>query len=86
MALLCLSFCLQWLTSQLGLAFAGPVSDWHGLRVGYLAGGVLCGVTGLIGFFIPVIAGIEDNNQRFLSHPQALDRDLAGATAAQLVE
>jgi len=77
---------LLWLTSPLGLAFAGPVSDWLGLRVWYLAAGILCTVTGLIGFFIPVIAGIEDNNRRFVAHPQALDSGLAGAAPGQLTE
>jgi DHA3 family macrolide efflux protein-like MFS transporter len=49
------------LTSPLGLAVAGPVSDWLGLRVWYLTAGVLCGVIGLAGCFIPAIVGIEHN-------------------------
>ena len=50
------------LTSPFGLAVAGPVSDWLGLQVWYLAAGVLCGVIGLCGFFIPAIVDIEENH------------------------
>jgi DHA3 family macrolide efflux protein-like MFS transporter len=50
------------LTSPFGLAVAGPVSDWLGLTVWYLAAGVLCGATGVAGFFIPAIVGIEHNH------------------------
>jgi DHA3 family macrolide efflux protein-like MFS transporter len=50
------------LTSPFGLAVAGPVSDWLGLSVWYLTAGVLCGTTGLAGFFIPAIGGIEHNH------------------------
>jgi DHA3 family macrolide efflux protein-like MFS transporter len=77
---------LLWLTSPLGLAFAGPVGDWLGLQVWYLAAGILCAVTGLIGFGIPVIAGIEDNNKRAMPDAQASDPGLACAAPAQPVE
>ena len=50
------------LTSPLGLAVAGPVSDWLGLKVWYLTAGVLCGTAGLVGFFVPAIANIERNH------------------------
>jgi DHA3 family macrolide efflux protein-like MFS transporter len=50
------------LTSPLGLAVAGPVSDWLGLQVWYLAAGVLCSLIGLSGFVIPVMARIEENH------------------------
>jgi DHA3 family macrolide efflux protein-like MFS transporter len=52
------------LTSPLGLAIAGPVSDWLGLKVWYLAAGVLCGAAGLVGFLVPAIANIERNHNR----------------------
>ena len=52
---------LLWITSPFGLAVAGPVSDWLGLQVWYMTAGVLCGVTGLAGFFIPAIVSIEEN-------------------------
>ena len=50
------------ITSPFGLAVAGPVSDWLGLQVWYVTAGVMCGVTGLIGFFVPAIVNIEENN------------------------
>jgi DHA3 family macrolide efflux protein-like MFS transporter len=50
------------LTSPFGLAIAGPVSDWLGLQVWYLVAGVLCGVIGLCGFFVPAIVNIEENH------------------------
>jgi DHA3 family macrolide efflux protein-like MFS transporter len=50
------------LTSPLGLAIAGPVSDWLGLQVWYLATGVLCSLVGLSGFLIPALAKIEENH------------------------
>jgi MFS family permease len=50
------------LTGPISLAFAGPVSDWVGLQVWYVAAGVLCGVSGVLGFFIPAIMNIEENN------------------------
>jgi DHA3 family macrolide efflux protein-like MFS transporter len=55
---------LLWMTSPFGLAVAGPVSDWLGLQVWYITAGVLCGVTGLAGFFIPAIVSIEENANR----------------------
>ena len=52
---------LLWITSPFSLAVAGPVSDWLGLQVWYITAGVLCGVIGLAGFFIPAIVNIEEN-------------------------
>jgi DHA3 family macrolide efflux protein-like MFS transporter len=49
------------IVSPLGLAVAGPVSDWLGLQVWYITAGVLCGVTGLAIFFVPAIVNIEEN-------------------------
>ena len=44
------------LTGPISLAFAGPVSDWLGLQVWYVAAG------GVLGFLIPAIVNIEENN------------------------
>jgi len=65
---------LLWMTSPFSLAVAGPVSDWVGLRVWYVTAGVMCVATGLVGFFVPAIVNIEENN-----------RSGAGAKAKQLV-
>lgn len=59
---------LVWLTSPFSLAVAGPVSDWFGLQVWYMVAGVLCGAMGLVGFFVPAIVNIEQNNN---GHPVA---------------
>jgi DHA3 family macrolide efflux protein-like MFS transporter len=50
------------LTSPVGLAVAGPVSDWLGLRVWYLAAGLLAAMGGMAGFFIPALVHVEDNH------------------------
>jgi DHA3 family macrolide efflux protein-like MFS transporter len=50
------------LTGPISLAFAGPVSDWLGLQVWYVVAGVLGGILGVLGFFIPAIVNIEENN------------------------
>jgi len=50
------------ITSPFSLAVAGPVSDWLGLQVWYLTAGVMCVATGLVGFFVPAIVNIEENN------------------------
>ncbi len=53
---------LLWITSPFSLAVAGPVTDWLGIQVWYVTAGVLCGVIGLVGFFAPAIANIEQNH------------------------
>ena len=49
------------ITSPIGLVIAGPVSDFLGLQVWYVAAAILCGALGVAGFFIPVIVNIEQN-------------------------
>jgi len=39
------------------------VSDWLGLQVWYVAAGLLCGLTGLVLFFVPALVNIEENNK-----------------------
>jgi DHA3 family macrolide efflux protein-like MFS transporter len=50
------------LTSPVGLAVAGPVSDALGLRVWYLVAGVLASMGGMAAFFIPALVHVEDNH------------------------
>jgi DHA3 family macrolide efflux protein-like MFS transporter len=50
-----------WITSPLGLAMAGPISDWLGLQVWYSAGGVLALLSGLVFLLIPAARDIEEN-------------------------
>ena len=48
------------ISSPLGLAIAGPVSDALGLQVWYVVAGVLCALSGLAGFLVPSIVHIEE--------------------------
>lgn len=63
---------LLWITSPFSLSVAGPVSDWLGLQVWYVAAGVLCGLTGLMGFLVPAVVNIEQNHQ---AHAEAQGTD-----------
>jgi DHA3 family macrolide efflux protein-like MFS transporter len=47
----------------LSLLVAGPVSDRLGVRVWYVAGGVLCIIAALAGTAIPAIMNIEENGK-----------------------
>lgn len=49
--------------SPLGLLIAGPFSDWLGIRVWFWAGGILCVLIAISGFFIPVIMNIEKQEE-----------------------
>jgi len=49
------------ITSPIGLAIAGPVSDWIGLQVWYLAAGLLGAALAVGGLFIPALINIEEN-------------------------
>lgn len=46
--------------TPLSLAFAGPLADRFGVPAWYVAGGVICTLMGLIGFFIPSVMRVED--------------------------
>jgi DHA3 family macrolide efflux protein-like MFS transporter len=50
-----------WITSPLGLAMAGPISDWLGLQIWYSAGAVLTLVSGSAFLLIPAARDIEEN-------------------------
>lgn len=47
--------------SPLGLLIAGPLSDALGIQVWFWAGGLICVMIGIAGFFIPAIMNIENN-------------------------
>ncbi len=46
--------------SPIGLLIAGPFSDWFGIRVWFWAGGFVCVIIAIAGFFIPAVMGIEN--------------------------
>ena len=50
------------LTSPVGLAIAGPVSDWLGLQVWYWVAGVLCSGAGILFLFTPAVLEIENGS------------------------
>jgi DHA3 family macrolide efflux protein-like MFS transporter len=52
---------LIWITSPLGLALAGPISDWLGLQIWYAVGAVLALLSGLVFLLIPAARDIEEN-------------------------
>lgn len=47
--------------SPLGLLIAGPFADWLGIRVWFVAGGLLSILIALLAFFNPVIMNVETN-------------------------
>ncbi|MFQ6101622.1 MAG: MFS transporter [Anaerolineae bacterium] len=48
--------------SPLGMAVAGPVADWLGVRIWYLVAGAVCALMGASAFFVPAIVHLEDNH------------------------
>lgn len=47
--------------SPLGMAIAGPVADWLGVRIWFIVGGAACALMGLGALFVPAIMHLEDN-------------------------
>jgi DHA3 family macrolide efflux protein-like MFS transporter len=52
---------LIWITSPLGLSFAGPISDWLGLQIWYVVASILSLATTLVFVFVPSARNIEEN-------------------------
>jgi len=50
---------LAGLAAPLGLAIAGPVSDWLGVQVWFVIGGATCVVASVIMFFTPAVMNLE---------------------------
>ncbi len=46
--------------APLGMAIAGPVADALGVQVWFLAGGLACALTGVLGMGIPSIVQLEE--------------------------
>ena len=59
---------LMGITSPIGLAVAGPVSDALGLQFWYVAAGLLASAVSIAAFFVPAVANIE-NGQAAASEP-----------------
>ena len=64
----------------LSLLIAGPIADKLGVRVWYVAGGLLCIIIGLVAFAVPAIMHVEENG-----HPTkvayATPEEAAGAVS-----
>ena len=49
------------LATPLGLAIAGPLSDWLGVQVWFVAGGLVCAVAGVAILLTPAVMHIESH-------------------------
>ena len=49
--------------SPLGLLIAGPLSDALGIQIWFWAGGLICALIGIAGFFVPSIMNIGNNKE-----------------------
>ncbi len=70
------------ITSPIGLAAAGPISDALGLQVWYLTAGALSTAAGLAAFFVPAIVNIEQNQNGMLTN-RRMDPTAARAAVAE---
>ncbi len=50
--------------SPIGLIIAGPISDKMGVQTWFIIGGVVTGLMGVIGVFVPAIMHFEDGRER----------------------
>lgn len=57
--------------SPLGLIIAGPVAEYLGPQSWFVIGGIVTGLMGITGFFIPAIVNIE-NGSNAATHPATL--------------
>ncbi len=62
---------LVMLASPLSLAVAGPLADVFDVRSWYLLAGAVSILSGVVGFFIPVLMNIEENNAQQATQPVA---------------
>ncbi len=63
------------LSSPVGLALAGPVSDALGLQVWYVVGGVLTAAVALALFFVPAVVNIEQGRAPAPADPEGLTKE-----------
>ncbi len=68
--------------SPLGLIVAGPVADTFGVRVWFIAGGVVATSMGLCSLFVPAVLNMEDRNASDNSTQASLDA-VVGAPAGE---
>jgi DHA3 family macrolide efflux protein-like MFS transporter len=67
----------------LSLLIAGPIADKLGVRVWYVAGGLLCIVIGALAFAVPAIMHVEENGHPSTSSHAPLDEAQAPASMVE---
>ena len=67
----------------LSLLIAGPIADKLGVRVWYVAGGLLCIVIGALAFAVPAIMHVEENGHPSTSSHAPLDEAPAPASMVE---
>jgi len=67
----------------LSLLLAGPIADKLGVRVWYVAGGVLCIIIGLVAFAVPAIMQVEKNGHPSSTPHATPDESTAIASLAE---
>jgi len=63
------------LTTPIGLAFAGPLSDLFGVRIWFQMAGILCVVTAGACLFVPALIHIEDERPPVIGGAGASDSE-----------
>jgi DHA3 family macrolide efflux protein-like MFS transporter len=74
---------LSSLTSPVGLALAGPITDLLGLQIWYLVAGSICIAQGIAFFFVPSVVRIEEHGEERL---EAATRSSPAAPAPSAVD
>lgn len=64
--------------SPIGLIIAGPIADKLGVQTWFIIGGVVTGLMGIVGFFVPVIMHFEDGRNG--DHPAVLEKSVLPAS------
>jgi DHA3 family macrolide efflux protein-like MFS transporter len=59
--------------APLGLALAGPIADVFGVRLWFVAAGLITGLMGIVGFLTPTVLYLEDQKTPVGAAEQATD-------------
>ena len=64
--------------APLGLALAGPLADIFGVRVWFVAAGLVTGLMGIVGFLTPTVLYLEDRHSPSGAADQTVDLLVGG--------